>query len=127
MPFRAFNDMVSRLGMLLTEGESRPQLLVLHPQSSAWICFDNDRSSGLDELDEQLNQLLVHLEDHQIPYHLGDERIVLRHGRVESAPRMVSNISVTLSMRYLSFQYMPSEILFLLKNVPRALKCGAWS
>lgn len=84
--YRAFNDMVSRLGMLLTEGESRPQLLVLHPQSSAWICFDNDRSSGLDELDEQLNQLLVHLEDHQIPYHLGDERIVLRHGRVESAP-----------------------------------------
>lgn len=44
--YRAFNDMVSRLGMLLTEGESRPQLLVLHPQSSAWICFDNDRSSG---------------------------------------------------------------------------------
>ncbi|MCK5802385.1 MAG: hypothetical protein KAI66_06110 [Lentisphaeria bacterium] len=83
--YRFFNDAMTRMGMLLSDGEAEFNVLVLHPQGSAWLHFDCDANDGLAELNEQFMQLTHALERAQIPFHYGDERILRRHGSVEGA------------------------------------------
>jgi len=83
--YRTFNDAVSRLGMLLSEGEVAFDVLVLHPQSSAWLHFDNRTNEGINELSKQFLALTTALESAHIPFHYGDERILSRHGKVNGA------------------------------------------
>ncbi len=81
--YRSLMDTFSRIGMLLTEGEVRFDTLILHPMSSSWVCF-NCRDNGiLGELDWKFANFLHKLEENQIPYDIGDERIMERHGVVK--------------------------------------------
>ncbi|MHB8962671.1 MAG: hypothetical protein ACYC5K_05910, partial [Saccharofermentanales bacterium] len=82
--YRAFNDAMSRIGYLLTEGAVDFPVLLLHPQSSAWILYDDSANAGLDLLDSSWNETIAVLEDCQIPFHLGDEKIIERYGSVEN-------------------------------------------
>jgi hypothetical protein len=75
-----FNDAMSRVGMLLSLGEPCQDVLVLHPQSSAWIDFDNSANRGLDERYAAFLGLTKALEAAHIPFHYGDERILRRYG-----------------------------------------------
>ena len=81
--YRLFNDAMTRVGMLLAEGEPAFEVLVLHPQSSAWLHFDNAANAGIQELWEPFLALTHTLEAAHVPFHYGDERILKRHGRVE--------------------------------------------
>ncbi|MHB1483221.1 MAG: hypothetical protein ACYCYI_01030 [Saccharofermentanales bacterium] len=81
--YELFNSYVSRIGVLLTEGSVRFKVLVLHPQSSAWTVFDNSGNEGLGQLDNEWSQLLSSLEENQINFHLGDEKIIERHGKID--------------------------------------------
>ncbi|NOY80818.1 MAG: hypothetical protein GXP31_07410, partial [Kiritimatiellaeota bacterium] len=81
--YRFFNDAVSRVGMLLSRGEARFDVLVLHPQSSAWIEFDNGANTGIGERYEAFLAVTRALEAAHVPFDYGDERILARHGAVE--------------------------------------------
>ena len=83
--YRSLMDAFSRIGMLLTEGEVRFDTLVIHPMASAWVCFNNADNGRLRELDEKLTAFLLKLEENQIHYDLGDERIMERHGSVKGS------------------------------------------
>ena len=78
--YRSFNDAVSRVGMLLSLGEARFDVLVLHPQSSAWLEFDNAANRGVQERYQAFLGLTKALEAAHIPFHYGDERILRRYG-----------------------------------------------
>ncbi|MHB1453518.1 MAG: hypothetical protein ACYCYM_06130 [Saccharofermentanales bacterium] len=82
--YRIFNDSMSRIGCILTDGAVDFSVLLLHPQSSAWILYDDSANEGLDLLDKRWSETIALLEDHQIPFHLGDEKIIERHGSVEN-------------------------------------------
>ncbi len=82
--YRLFNDAVSRVGMLLSRAEARFDVLVLHPQSSAWIEFDNRSNAGIGERFETFLELTRILEAAHVPFDYGDERILERHGAVEA-------------------------------------------
>ncbi len=82
--YHRFVDAMSRIGMLLSEGEVPFETLLIHPQTSAWVCYNDTTNPGLQELDNDFAALMKVLEDAQIPYHLGDERILQRHGAVEN-------------------------------------------
>ncbi len=43
-----FNDAMSRIGMILSEGEVQYDTLLLHNQSSAWKCYDNGENKDID-------------------------------------------------------------------------------
>lgn len=83
--YRKFNDFVSRIGMLLTLGAVRFEVLLLHPQQSAWSLYDGS-DLGQARI-EVFNLAFLHviktLEDAQIPFHLGDDHILIQHGYVE--------------------------------------------
>ncbi len=81
--YRTFNDMVSRIGMLVAEGQVNYDVLVLHIVESGWIHFDIEMMRELElGVRESMNKVLQILDDAQIQFHLGDGRIMQRHGSV---------------------------------------------
>ena len=78
--YKVFNDMVSRIGMLLAEGEVDFNILVLHTIESGWLLTDNRKQT--DEYAKKLTEVMNALEDAQLQYHLGDSRIIKRHGSI---------------------------------------------
>ena len=91
--FRHFTDMVSRLGMLLAKGDVRYDVLMLHPQQSAWLHYDNEENPGLKELSQSFMAVGQALEAEHVLFHYGDERILRRHGLVEGAKLVVGTQS----------------------------------
>lgn len=81
--YRLFNDTVSRIGKILTEGEVKYDTLLIHPQSSAWILFDSLTNEGLDALNDDLLLVMRTLEQKHILFHFGDETIMERHAYVD--------------------------------------------
>ena len=81
--YRLFNDTVSRIGKILTEGEVKYDTLLIHPQSSAWLLFDSLTNEGLDELNNDLLSVIRTLEQKHILFHFGDETMMERHAYVD--------------------------------------------
>ena len=87
--YRYFNDAMSRIGMLLAKGEVAFDVLMLHPQSSAWLCYNDKDNPGLGDLNQDFKKVTNSFEASHVPFHYGDERILKRHGRVEGAKLVV--------------------------------------
>ncbi len=83
--YRRFNDYISRLGVLLSEGEIHTDVMILHGQSTAWLCFSgsNDKNEVNNRYFDSLNQLSEQLDTAHINYHYGDETLIAMHGKVE--------------------------------------------
>lgn len=79
--YRTFNDMVSRIGMLVAEGEINYNVLVLHTIESAWLTIEFGKPQS--EVCNDMLSTMTALEQAQIQYHLGDGRIMERYGSVE--------------------------------------------
>lgn len=79
--YRIFNDMVSRIGMLLSEGEVHFNILVLHTIESGWLFTDNRAET--DCYAAKMIEVMNALEDAQLQYHLGESRIIERFGGVK--------------------------------------------
>lgn len=81
--YKSFNDAMSRVGMLLTEGKVCCDTLLIHPQTTAWTLFDNDKNEGLAELNQAFLDAIKALEQKHSEFHLGDEILMERHGKVD--------------------------------------------
>ena len=83
--YRTFNDMVSRIGMLIAEGRVDTNVLLLNSIEGGWLTFAGSPESAV-----ETNTLVYHqrmamtsLEKAGVNYHLGDNKLLERHGRVE--------------------------------------------
>ena len=81
--YKLFNDSMSRIGMLIAEGKPECDVLVIHPQTSAWMCYDNGKNEGLGKIQQGIDDTINSLEQKHIQFHLGDEILIEHHGRVE--------------------------------------------
>jgi len=104
--YKNFIDAMSRIGMLLTEGVVEYDALLIHPQSTAWVCFDNDKNEGLMECNDELLKTMNTLDRKHILFHLGDETIMERHARVEG------NAIIIGTQKYKTVILPLHEILF---------------
>ncbi len=111
--YRPFNDAMSRIGMLLAKGEIFVDTLVIHPQTTAWICFDHDKCEGMQFYNDRLLDIMDELERKHILYHLGDEILMERHAYVEDGALVIGK------MRYTKI-ILPPHIAFL-ENTERLL------
>ncbi len=98
--YKVFNDAMSRVGMILCEGEIKFDTLLMHNMTSAWICFNNGTNKAVDGKDiEYYNKKLIDatlaLEAKHIPFHLGDEILMERHGRVEGNKLIIGQMTYT--------------------------------
>ncbi|MBQ8640208.1 MAG: hypothetical protein IJ468_13715 [Lachnospiraceae bacterium] len=87
--YSRFNEAMSREGMILRNGIHAVDVLVLHPQTTAWTLFDNDTNEGMDELNDRLLHVIRTLEQKHVEYHLGDETMMERHGAVEEGKLVI--------------------------------------
>ena len=93
-----FFEAVSRIGMLLAEGEIVVDTLLLHNQTTAWSLYDGgELGSGAGDKIMEYNEALLSdmrtLEEKHILYHLGDETLIRRHGRVEGGRFIIGRMA----------------------------------
>ncbi len=81
--YKMFNDAMSRTGMVLTGGDDCVDVLVLHPQTTVWSMFDCTDDKPIHEYHRRYMDMLLRLEAKHINFHLGDETLIERHGKVE--------------------------------------------
>ncbi len=82
--YRSVNDYFSRVGMLLAEGKAETDVLVIHPQSSAWCHYTGDESDRkADTYTQSLERVTRGLDRLQIAHHYADEQLVAADGVFE--------------------------------------------
>ncbi len=111
--YKAFNDAMSRIGMLLAEGEVEADVLLLHPQTTAWSLYDGVHFDEINAYNRKLLAIMTLLEEKHIAYHLGDEIMMERHARVEDGALILGKL------RYKKI-IVPPHIAFL-ENTERLL------
>ena len=104
--YKLFNDAMSRIGMILAEGKVEYDTLLIHPQSTAWICFDNGKNEGLEQCNQAFLDVMDELDGKHILYHLGDETIMERHAHVDGAALVIGE------QRYTTVVMPEHKILF---------------
>lgn len=75
-------EALSREGMILSEGKKQVDVLLLHPQTTAWSLYNNKDREPLDALQAKFYEVIKTLEKKHIVFHLGDEIMMERHGKV---------------------------------------------
>ncbi len=93
--FKLFTDSMSRIGMILSNGKSKCDTLLIHPQSTAWILFNYENNQPIAEYDAKFNAVIDVLERKHIRFHLGDELIIEEDARVEGNKFIIGNQSYT--------------------------------
>lgn len=78
---KPYNDYFARISKLISESRQMTDLLVLHPMHSAWALYDGTLKS-LDQMTQDFWTLLDDLLSMGLNPHLGDETLMLKHGRV---------------------------------------------
>ncbi len=116
---KIFFDAVSRIGNLLGEGKQTPDTLLIHTLSTAWLLYDGfvENRKAADEMRKVNNALasdMRALERKHILYHLGDEILMERHGRVENGCLIIGE------MKYSRVIVPEHAILF--ENTERLLR-----
>ncbi len=115
--YKVFNDAMSRVGMILAEGRITFDTLLIHNMTSGWICYAvKDLTYGDKDIayyNNALVQATLDLEAKHIPFHLGDEIMMERHGRVEGNKLIIGEMSYTKVV-------IPEHIRFL-PNTERLL------
>ncbi len=94
--YRPFNDMVSRIGMLIAEGKIEHEILVLHSADSAWANFDIKSPVYASQLCRDMVDVMNRLERSQLQYHLGDATLMERHGKVENGKIIIGTQSYSV-------------------------------
>ena len=87
--YKIFIDAMARVGMVLSEGETETDVLLLHPMSTAWTYHDSKHEDIIVKLNEEFVETIDLLEKKHISFHLGDETIIKKYGRVENGKFVV--------------------------------------
>ena len=121
---KVFFDAMSRVGMLISEGEIRVDTLLIHPQTSAWILYNGHEVNhpSVDAIDSYYNSFMDDMrsiEDKHVEYHLGDETMIRRHGRVENGELVIGKMkykTVVMPTKYIDLLPTTKAILEEFKN-----------
>lgn len=88
-----FNEAMARIGKVLRDGKHPVEILVLHPQSTAWSLYDDRDGSPIVALHEKFMKTVQIMEEKHLEFHLGDEILMERHGSVENGRLVIGNCS----------------------------------
>ena len=108
---KVFFDSMSRVGMLIAEGEVSVDTLLIHPQTTAWLTYNGfefsaESSRVIREYNDSFLKDMRSIEDKHVEYHLGDETMMRRHGRVEGNELVIGKMrykTVVLPTKYKKF------------------------
>lgn len=79
-----FNRYFANLGATLSQGKDSAKVLILHPMHSLYLHFKRDQwDTCASHIEDPFHLLLDKYGNDCVQYHLGDESIIARHGKVE--------------------------------------------
>ena len=88
--YKIMNNYFHRLSFALSSGEQINKILILEPTSTAWMYYSPDQgiedlgvSGKMKILENSFREFLNYLEQQQVEYDLGSERILQESGQVE--------------------------------------------
>ncbi len=87
--YKEFTDSMSRIGMILTEGAVKYDVLVLHTITSGWTAYEPERNKDIDYYFGEFMNVINTLEQKHILFHLGDETIMERHAYVKNGKMVI--------------------------------------
>jgi len=92
-----FYDTVSRIGMILGEGEIVNDTLLINPISTTWCMYDgfvegNASFREMRAFHDEFMKVMKELENKHILFDLGDETLMERHGRVEDGKLVIGKM-----------------------------------
>lgn len=80
-----FNNYFANLGAALSLGTENANVLILHPIHSLYLYFKREQwNTCAKHIEEPFRELLDKFGENNVQYHLGDETIIARHGKVEN-------------------------------------------
>ncbi|MBR5153030.1 MAG: hypothetical protein IKW60_05870 [Clostridia bacterium] len=91
--YKIFCDSMSRIGAVLAEGEVLCDTLLINPTTTAWTLYDGKNSPKLEAFYQQIKNLINQLDSKHVPFHLGDEILMERHGRVDGNRIIIGKMS----------------------------------
>ena len=92
--FRSFNDYFARLGYLLGESKELVNVAVFCPVTSTYFDYKRENIyNGRLAIDVSFETLTKKLSAMNVPYHLADETIMVKHGRVENGKLVIGKCS----------------------------------
>ncbi len=94
--YKPFNDYISRVGTLLAAGDVHYRVLVMHPQSTAQMCFNDGTNGALSLYEQEFKKVTDSLEAHHVNHHYGDEIIMERHASVSGGHLVIGEQSYDL-------------------------------
>lgn len=94
--YRRFNDAMSRIGMVLSQGNKKADVLVIHPQSTAWAMYKGEPSDQLWNMYYKMEDLMAKLDEKHISWHFGDEIMMERHGSVKDGKLVIGKQEYSL-------------------------------
>lgn len=100
-------DAVSRTGMILNEGKKSADVLVMHPQTTAWTMYDGKNLDDMIKLFEDYIEVIKELEKKHIIFHLGDETIIERHAEVEDGRIIIGSQSYSKVIVDYCYELLP--------------------
>lgn len=106
--FDKWIEAMSRIGMILSDGEKEADVLLIHPQTTAWTLYDDGDNSGLEELNEKFLETIKKLEEKHISFHLGDETIMERHGSVKDGELIIGKQKYSYVIISCCQEFLPS-------------------
>jgi hypothetical protein len=90
--YNMLNDLFARETYLLTQGRFVADILLLHPIGSAWTIYDPSSGGRVMELNGEFVKVSENLLKIHRDYDYGDERIILRHGKVKGDKFVVGSM-----------------------------------
>lgn len=90
--YRSFNDYLGRVCVALSMGDQQADVLLIHPMRSGFVLFDGTRTDEIRALDDAFTEANERLTGLHISYHLGDETIIGKYGKVEDGSFVVGRI-----------------------------------
>lgn len=91
--YNLFCNGLARIGMILEGGKCECDTLVLHPQTSAWILFNTHNDEKINDFYNEFKEIVSTLDKKHVPFHLGDEILIERHGHVEGDRFIIGEMS----------------------------------
>ncbi len=91
--FKSFNDYFARLGYLLGESRELVNVAMFCTVRSSYLEYKREELEKLKDIDVSYLNLADKLAKMNIPFHLADETIMEKHGKVENGKLVIGNCS----------------------------------
>ncbi len=82
--FKIFNDYFTKLGYIIANTDEQVDVAIVHPIRDIWSEYVRAEDyESVKEIEGNFHGLLDELRKHGVTYHLLDERILEKHGKIE--------------------------------------------